>query len=153
MTQKNRFVPDHIRNLDDDALKQFIKAPNTQSHAPPPPNTTRQVQQESLTKNISVVSEELKNDMDMKELEHLKSLNEETGGTAEITRSDMLRALHEEINQDESKGELADLESDAVMVDSIIDGCQHVMSSGRRKGEKCGRKVSIGNKCSNHKYK
>ena len=140
-----RFIPEHIRDLDDDALRQYVKAPK-QQHSRPNVNEVRQLQQQSLTENV--VKQLSNSDLiDQKELEQLQSMCDETFIDDELSRGDMLDELKKEMDEDVSQGELADLEIED------RQGCQHIMVSCRRKGERCGKSVVSGGRCSLHKYK
>lgn len=138
-----KFIPDEIRNLDDDALKQFIKNPKQQQIAPRNLDT-RKVQQQTLTE--SIVENAKNNFIEQKEVEQVDILEEK-----ELTRGDMLKELKKEIDEDVDDGELAELEiDDSILVESIMKGCQHTLLSGKRKGEKCRNNITSGDRCNKH---
>jgi len=146
-----KFIPDEIRSLDDDALKQFIKAPKQQQVAPRHPDT-RKVQQQTLTESIIENTKE-SDFVEQKEIEQLKILEDDTIlEETDLTKDDMLEELKKEMDEDADDGELAKLEiDDSMLVDSIMKGCQHTLLSGKRKGEKCGNTITTRDRCNKHK--
>ena len=144
------FIPDEIRNLDNDALKQFIKAPKQQQSVPKQQDS-RTVQQQTLAESIIENTQE-SDFVEQKEIEQLKILESSKLEESDLTRGDMLEELKKEMDEDLDDGELAKLEiDDSVLVDSIMQGCQHTLRSGKRKGTKCGNNITTGDRCNKHK--
>lgn len=155
--EQNSKIPEHVRNLDDSVLNQYINK-NAKSKTG---SNFKNVQHDILSHDSSPPLKKTIDTVDRREMDQINQIMDNTQNENDDipTREEITEMMRQGIEND--KQQSASLETiEEESLDSVIDrfehdedGCQFELTKGKNRGQICGRPVFSDTRCIRHKDK